>query len=158
MSGSGGTIHMCVGTSSSRADEACASARGARFPGAGLASAGLLCPCRCSRSRSRREACFPSVRLLEVPLGFTVVGFGCKSCRSLEDPVPAHPRPAPVHPLASLCAGAGAAPGRAGGDSGAAPALPLPPAAAREAPRPHLPRPVERLVRPGAGGDRLGDR
>lgn len=57
-----------------------------------------------------------------------------------------------------LCAGAGAASRGPGRDPGAAPALPLPLAAARQAPRPHLPRPLERLVRPSAGGDHLGHR
>ncbi|XP_053068747.1 thrombopoietin receptor isoform X8 [Acinonyx jubatus] len=46
-----------------------------------------------------------------------------------------------------LRAGAGAASRRPGRDPGAAPALPLPLTAPRQAPWPHLPRPLERLVR-----------
>ncbi|XP_073647036.1 thrombopoietin receptor isoform X5 [Tursiops truncatus] len=55
-------------------------------------------------------------------------------------------------------AGAGAASRGPGRDLRAAPALPLPCTAARQAPRPHLPWALERLVRPSEGGNRLRNR
>lgn len=72
--------------------------------------------------------------------------------------MPSHSHLQPDYLLLLLCAGAGATSRGPGRDLGAAPALPVPLAAARQAPWPHLPRSLECLVRPSEGRDRLRDR